>query len=200
MIVPSPDSAQDRDHSLYRPPEALRLRGVSDSTHDCESDIRALGSAFRCFRLGSSACLRSRVARRLRIVRSRIAPRAIEPGAGFREGPICQAAAQGRSGIIPAILASAQTNPASSRAMAAFTTLAGLPRPLGSGSTAVKPAVRPRGSLGDVCRHARRIVHGCRRRRPQGPCVLPCRLHEEGPHMDVARPGDPAARDALPAR
>ena len=72
---------------------------MSDSTHDCESDIRALGSAFRCFRLGSSACLRSRVARRLRIVRSRIAPRAIEPGAGFREGPICQAAAQGRSGI-----------------------------------------------------------------------------------------------------
>ena len=88
------------DHSLYRPPEALRLCGVSDSTHDCESDIRALGSAFRCFRLGSSACLGSRVARRLRIVRSRIAPRAIEPGAGFREGPICQAAAQGRSGII----------------------------------------------------------------------------------------------------
>ena len=88
------------DHSLYRPPEALRLRGVSDSMHGCESDIRALGSAFRCFRLGSSACLGSRVARRLRIALSRIAPRAIEPGAGFREGPICQAAAQGRSGII----------------------------------------------------------------------------------------------------
>ena len=73
---------------------------MSDSTHDCEPDIRALGSAFQCFRLGGSACPGSRVARRLHIDFSRVAPRAIEPGAGFREGPLGQAAAQGRSGII----------------------------------------------------------------------------------------------------
>ena len=184
------------DHSLYRPPEALRLRGVSDSTHDCESDIRALGSAFRCFRLGSSARVsRSRVARRLRIVRSRIAPRAIEPGAGFREGPICQAAALQPQRHHPAILASAQTNPASSRAMAAFTTLAGLPR-LSDGQRGCE-------ACGSPARQPRRHLQARPPHRPWLPqtsasgavraAMLP---HEEGPHMDVARPGDPAARDA----
>ena len=56
MIVPSRIPLRGSGPFSISSSGSLRLRGVSDSTHDCESDIRALGSAFRCFRLGSSAC------------------------------------------------------------------------------------------------------------------------------------------------